>query len=160
MFSRRMLSLSSLAGRRIVTGLALVAYVASTTGYPLPLPAGDQDTSTPYPCQGHACGCQSAAQCWDNCCCYSPAERLAWIRSHDVALPATTVAALRPKPGRRLRTAFQTPRVTKNDSCGRGTPGVARIAHLCPQDEHCQASPTEQNPLAGSTASKRKSARG
>jgi hypothetical protein len=96
MFSRRSISMSSPRSRRWITALALLAYVASVVGYPLPLPAGDQkrDASAPYPCQDHACGCNSAAQCWESCCCYSPAQRLAWVRRHGVALPAATLAAL------------------------------------------------------------------
>ena len=96
MFSRRSISMSSPRSRRWITALALLAYVASVVGYPLPLPAGDQqrDTSTPYPCQDHACGCNSAAQCWESCCCYTPAERLAWVRQHGVQLPSATLAAL------------------------------------------------------------------
>lgn len=81
----------------MVTGLALLAYVASVVGYPLPLPAAPQDTSVPFPCQGHACGCQSAAQCLDNCCCYTPTERLAWVHKNAVSLPAATLAALEEK---------------------------------------------------------------
>jgi hypothetical protein len=84
--------------RRIITGLALLAYVLSVVGYPVPLPAAaPQDTSTPFPCQGHACGCHSAAQCYDNCCCYSPAQRLAWARKNGVTLPPATAAALASK---------------------------------------------------------------
>ena len=95
MFSRP-LSSNSLLRRRLVTGVALVAYLASTLGYPLPLPAaGPQDASVAFPCQGHACGCNSAAQCWDSCCCYSAAERLAWIAKHQATVPQSTLEALR-----------------------------------------------------------------
>lgn len=96
MFFRRQLSMSSPRSRRWITALALLAYVASVVGYPLPLPAGDEkrNASAPYPCQDHACGCHSAEQCWESCCCYTPAERLAWVRRNGVALPATTLAAL------------------------------------------------------------------
>ncbi len=80
--------------RRFITVLALLAYVASVTGYPLPLPAGPRDTSIPYPCQGHACGCSSAAQCLDACCCFTAAERLAWARKHKATLPTQTIAKL------------------------------------------------------------------
>ncbi len=97
MFSRPFFSTATRA-RRLITGLALLAYVASVVGYPLPLPASvPQDGSVPFPCQGHACGCQSAAQCLDNCCCYTPAERLAWARNNAVKLPPATMAALEAK---------------------------------------------------------------
>lgn len=88
--------MSAPRSRRFITALALVAYVASVVGYPLPLPASDQkrNDSIPYPCQGHACGCNSAAQCWESCCCYTPAERLAWVKRHGIELPASTLTAL------------------------------------------------------------------
>src|SRR5262249_36229142 len=40
------------------------------------------------PCQGHPCGCRSAEDCWQHCCCLSPEERWAWARAHDVEPPA------------------------------------------------------------------------
>jgi len=97
MFTRPFTSTATRA-RRLITGLALLAYVASIVGYPLPLPAAvRQDASVPFPCQGHACGCRSAAQCLDNCCCYTPAQRLAWARNNAVTLPPATMAALEEK---------------------------------------------------------------
>ncbi len=94
MFGRSLLSFASPRRRRLFAALALVAYVASVVGFPLPLPAVSQDTSTPYPCQDHACGCLSAEQCWESCCCFSPAERLAWAREHGVRIPAAALARL------------------------------------------------------------------
>jgi len=79
--------------RRFISGVALIAYLVSFWGLPVALPV-ERDLSTPYPCQDHACGCNSAAQCWDNCCCFSPAERLAWAQEHNVAIPAPLLAAL------------------------------------------------------------------
>lgn len=79
--------------RRFISGVALIAYLVSFWGLPVALPV-DRDLSTPYPCQNHHCGCNSAAQCWDNCCCFSPAERLAWAREHHVEIPAAMLAAL------------------------------------------------------------------
>ncbi|MGD9722965.1 MAG: hypothetical protein AB7O59_21325 [Pirellulales bacterium] len=73
--------------RRLITGLAVLAYLASVWGYPLP-GSSDVDYSTPFPCQGHHCGCQSADQCWHSCCCFTPAERLAWAEAHGVTIPA------------------------------------------------------------------------
>lgn len=35
-----------------------------------------------FPCEDHACGCVSAEECWHDCCCYTPHQRLVWsIRS-------------------------------------------------------------------------------
>jgi hypothetical protein len=63
-------------GRRLGVLGTLCAYLAATTG--LPLPAGvRKDTSQPYPCQNHPCGCKSAEECWRHCCCMSVEERWA-----------------------------------------------------------------------------------
>ncbi len=150
MVTRSTFSRSPQTGRRIITGLALLAYVASTIGYPLPLPAGDQDTSTPYPCQGHACGCNSAAQCWDNCCCYTPAERLAWVRSHNVALPAATIAALEAEAGQTTATASKSccqskPQVAKSDASGECDASKSESQSCGHHAESSQASPATKS---------------
>lgn len=56
---------------------------------PLPVPLGS------FPCAGHACGCLTAEQCWDHCCCYSVAERVAWAEQQHVSAPVNlrTLAA-------------------------------------------------------------------
>jgi hypothetical protein len=73
---------------RIITGVALFAYLAAAVGYPLPAaPAGRKDLSQRFPCEGHACGCRSAEECWSGCCCMTPEERWAWARAHGVQPP-------------------------------------------------------------------------
>jgi hypothetical protein len=53
------------------------------------LPAAvHKDTSQPFPCQDHACGCRTAEQCWTSCCCFTPEERWAWADAHNVQPPA------------------------------------------------------------------------
>jgi hypothetical protein len=77
--------------RRATATVALVAYLLTATGVPLPgrdLKRGSQ----PFPCQGHACGCSSAEQCWKRCCCYSPRQKLAWAQANGVTPPAALVA--------------------------------------------------------------------
>src|SRR5437016_1785557 len=73
--------------RRITAGLALAAYLVATIGFPIPAPAG-KDRSAPFPCQDHACGCRSAEQCWQHCCCFSHAEKLAWAQTNGVEPPS------------------------------------------------------------------------
>ena len=72
--------------RLCVTG-ACLAYLLVALEIPLPA-AVHKDTSQPFPCQDHACGCQTAEQCWTNCCCFTPEERWAWARAHNVQPPA------------------------------------------------------------------------
>jgi hypothetical protein len=68
--------------------LALFVFVAS--GLPIPLPFA-KDLSRPFPCMFHQCGCRSAEQCWQSCCCHSAAERVAWARSHQLRPPVDIV---------------------------------------------------------------------
>jgi hypothetical protein len=93
MFSCRYLTFASRRSRRFLTAVSLVAYLASVWGYPLPQ-AATQDRSVPFPCQDHHCGCASAEQCWRSCCCFTPAERIAWAEKHDVTIPEPMRVAL------------------------------------------------------------------
>lgn len=40
-----------------------------------------------YPCEGHACGCASADECWNQCCCYTPHQRRVWAIRNGVTPP-------------------------------------------------------------------------
>ncbi|MCI0460995.1 MAG: hypothetical protein L0Z62_28950 [Gemmataceae bacterium] len=71
---------------RACAGGALMAYVTAILGFPVPA-ALEKDHSQRYPCEHHACGCRSAADCWRHCCCLSPAQRWAWARDHQVEPP-------------------------------------------------------------------------
>lgn len=44
-----------------------------------------------FPCQGHGCGCRTAADCWLGCCCMTPGQRLSWAKKHGVTPPAELV---------------------------------------------------------------------
>jgi hypothetical protein len=74
-------------GRRCLAALpALLGYVVAAVGGPAAAPVF-KDASRPFPCQFHACGCQTAEQCWAACCCYSPQEKQAWAAAHHVDVP-------------------------------------------------------------------------
>ncbi len=66
------------------------------TGIPLPTmsekSASGKSLAEPFPCQNSPCGCNTAAKCWDKCCCHSDKEKLAWAKHHDVIPPAFLVA--------------------------------------------------------------------
>jgi hypothetical protein len=86
--SRRNLNRRRLA-RRLVAGLALVAYLFTSAGFlPLPVLPHKKKSGTPFPCQDHLCGCSSAKECWTHCCCFSVEERWAWAAAHHVEPPA------------------------------------------------------------------------
>jgi hypothetical protein len=77
--------------RRIVWSLTLLSQLLATFGCPLPAvaAAGDKDVSVPFPCMYRACGCRSARDCWESCCCFTARERLAWARAHNQPVPAS-----------------------------------------------------------------------
>lgn len=80
------------AWRHLIAVTALGSYLAVAGGIPLPAPSVSHNTasrdSRPFPCQQHRCGCRTAEQCWQHCCCFSPAERRAWARAHGVEAEA------------------------------------------------------------------------
>jgi hypothetical protein len=82
---------------RITAWTAILGYALLASGLPLPFgsepPVTDpavakrlagKDRSRPFPCMDKPCGCATAEQCFANCCCHTPAERLAWAKAHDV----------------------------------------------------------------------------
>ena len=77
--------------RRYVATLSLLHYLALLVGIPLPLPAA-KDSSRPFPCQHHRCGCQNAEQCWRQCCCFTNEQKLAWARKNGVTPPVELLA--------------------------------------------------------------------
>jgi hypothetical protein len=61
---------------------------------PIPVPTfhvADTLTSERFPCRGGSCGCKSAEQCWTNCCCNTPSQRLAWAKKNQVTPPEYAV---------------------------------------------------------------------
>jgi len=77
--------------RYLVVAVALLGHIAGMMGVPLPVSAA-KDSTSPFPCQNHACGCTSAEQCWRHCCCYTAEEKLAWARANRVEPPAYAAA--------------------------------------------------------------------
>ncbi len=85
--------MSSFADRRVrrpIGMLLLVCMVILFAGVPLPVIRRKQ-ISSPFPCQDSPCGCNTAAQCWDKCCCHSDSTKLAWAEKHGVTPPAYLV---------------------------------------------------------------------
>lgn len=77
--------------RRLVAGFSLANYLLLLIGIPLPTPVS-KDSSRPYPCQHHRCGCASADQCWRHCCCFTREQKLAWARENGVSPPEEFLA--------------------------------------------------------------------
>jgi hypothetical protein len=87
--------------RNAASLLALAGVLISSLGIVV-LPATNRDSSQAFPCQGGHCGCSSAAQCWQSCCCTSVAERLAWAEANDVTPPSFLFELLAASEQRRI----------------------------------------------------------
>ena len=68
---------------RVVACLSLGSFILALVGLPLPA-AVQKDRSVPFPCQDRACGCMSAKDCKEHCCCFDNEQKQAWARQHDV----------------------------------------------------------------------------
>ncbi len=98
MFSRRQLSIRHVAIRRATCAFLAVSFIVTAAGIPLPtgrnLSAGEKSNEQ-FPCATSSCGCRTAAQCWESCCCHTLAERLAWAKQNGVRPPALAIATAR-----------------------------------------------------------------
>lgn len=75
------------SGRCLFVGVALLGYLATAFGFPLPV-RPIKDHSIPFPCQDRPCGCRNSVECWESCCCFTREEHLAWARANNVEPPA------------------------------------------------------------------------
>ena len=85
--------MSSFADRRVrrpIGMLLLACMVILFAGVPLPV-IRQKLISSPFPCQDSPCGCNTAAQCWDKCCCHSDSAKLAWAERNGVTPPTFLV---------------------------------------------------------------------
>ena len=57
-----------------------------------------KDAEVAFPCQDRPCGCKNAQQCWDSCCCFSDAEKMAWARVNNVIPPAWFLEKIAAQP--------------------------------------------------------------
>lgn len=107
---------------RAASFLALAGVLASSLGIVF-VPATRQDSSQAFPCQGGSCGCSTAAQCWQSCCCTTVAERLAWAKTHGVKPPAflnellANAKVARPKAEQKLCCSNELPQNGHAESC-------------------------------------------
>jgi hypothetical protein len=137
MLRRQLDKLFGILRRRPAGWLALVGQLAALVGLPLPnLPA--KDISSPFPCQQRRCGCMSAADCWNQCCCFSARERLTWAREHEAEVPDSLVTeAQRPdgaKPGTCCTIKNKAKSSKPRTSTGQGVLGF--MARQCQGQQH------------------------
>ena len=104
----------SLSSRCAIAWVLLALYGLIASGLPLPLGGftgaaqttgtlAAKDRSRPFPCMNKPCGCRSAQQCFNDCCCHTPAEALAWAKARGLepavlAALASRVAAVATAP--------------------------------------------------------------
>lgn len=98
------------AWRPAISLVLLVVFVAEMLPMPVAirsemrgggLSQSAKDATEAFPCRNRPCGCRTAEQCWRSCCCFRNGQKLAWARTHRVAVPAFVVAAAaqeRPAP--------------------------------------------------------------
>lgn len=122
--------------RRTATWFAIIGYALVVSGLPLPMgfssPGQEsassakrlsgKDRSKPFPCMDKPCGCATAEQCFANCCCHTPAERLAWARAHDIE--AGVLAALERRVAAEPRKAGSGCCAKKSAKPARSTPSL------------------------------------
>jgi hypothetical protein len=76
---------------RLLAVLAVLSQLLGTIGI-IPVSANSDDSSKPYPCKNHPCGCRSAAQCWAGaCCCFTMRQKVAWAEEHGISPPVYAV---------------------------------------------------------------------
>lgn len=127
--------------RRLISLCLLLSYLAFQ--FPFPLPTGvslsGRATSVPsrYPCQDRGCGCRSAEQCWQRCCCFSSVEKVAWAEKRGVTPPDFVIEDALEE--RRVRSA-----AARSCCAGRSGPGEA-----CEQDVARDVESTPDGQLRG-----------
>lgn len=101
---------------RRLLGLVLILGVCAAV-VPIPVSVIDwsgKDRSEPFPCQAHACGCMTAAQCWNRCCCLTNEQKVAWSRRHEIEPPDFVIVAARQESATAAAKAVEGKR---QDSC-------------------------------------------
>ncbi|MFG0285843.1 MAG: hypothetical protein ACF8R7_15615 [Phycisphaerales bacterium JB039] len=77
--------------------LAMALVIGLVTLGVAPTPAGVRRAlgiaGEPFPCEDHACGCSSADDCFDDCCCFTDAQIAAWAAQRGVPPGRFGVAA-------------------------------------------------------------------
>ena len=106
----------------------------------LPIPVGwkprVRSSAVAFPCQDCHCGCSTPEQCWTNCCCFTPQERLAWAIEHAVEPPSYAVLGGDPDVAPSSKTVTTKSCCAQQASCGEDT---LRLAAVEIKQACCQA---------------------
>ena len=136
---RRISDLPSCSLARMAGWSLLLCMGVGIVGIPLPEPKVLRD-SVKFPCMDCPCGCHTATQCWDQCCCYTDSQKVAWARSHgvqppDFLLARCALAAEDPSPTNGCSTSA---RCSSPPCCSGGSCGKVSTEPTC-----CQAKKSE-----------------
>ncbi|MCA9237178.1 MAG: hypothetical protein KDA44_17010 [Planctomycetales bacterium] len=82
---------------RLVSACLLAWFTVVALGVPLPAPrrAAPGAAGERFPCENCPCGCGTAEHCWQDCCCHTLPERLAWAEREGVRPPDSALAEAR-----------------------------------------------------------------
>lgn len=104
--------------RRAISICLLLGMLLSAV--PIPLSSStaspDKDRSKPFPCQNRPCGCQTAEQCWKECCCFTDEQKLAWAERNRVNVPQFVIARARSPQSRTGQTLVTLKQENQNDT--------------------------------------------
>lgn len=144
--------------RRITTWLAIIGYALVVSGLPLPVGFSSpgqksassdkrlsgKDRTKPFPCMDKPCGCATAEQCFANCCCHTPAERLAWAKAHRVDLAIMT--ALERRVATESACTSGRPAKKAASCCSKNTAIDLEGPAICSEYRSLAAEPADQKP--------------
>jgi len=75
--------------RSAVAALTLLCHFLGSFGLPVLVAKPNHTSDMAFPCQGYACACASAEECWKgDCCCFTLEEKLAWAETNGVEPPS------------------------------------------------------------------------
>lgn len=131
-------------------GWMLVSVMAFALSGILVIPRSDRGSSTPsgerFPCEDCVCGCSTAEFCWDQCCCHSDLEKVAWADEHGVTPPKFLTDRVA-----HLVNAVLTVQTPAKSCCCGGKPSIAVPADSatakCGETQSCPSPALSKDPL-------------
>lgn len=141
---------------RRLFGLVVVLGICASL-FPVPIAptasqSTDKDLSEPFPCQNRPCGCQSAAQCWKKCCCFTDTQKVAWAKANHVELPGFVVEAAKREAAANVKASGGASRKTKKSgasashcACCQKKSVAVTAPRCCVEKEVCRPTKSESS---------------
>ena len=129
-------------GSTWLTTLLVAALTWLMLGLPLLPLRISKSSDTPFPCQHRTCGCATASQCWQQCCCFSDPEKLAWAREHQVRPPEWFLDRVLHRLANQTRPAVGSPReCCSTPHAAVGCAHASKVAATRDRDHATQSAP-------------------